>query len=639
MTLQIEITDDDVAVIQGIMGRDFSDSERLDVLKTMCSCHVQACPGSGKTTLLVAKLAILARKIPSAHQGICVLSHTNAARAEIERSLGAYASSVFRYPHFIGTIQAFVDQFMAIPALIEKFGVHPWAIDDDIFARVAASHFVTLPYAARNFLDNRTQNKGAAVLGSLRHRFSNQECCLYQDGDEAEFWAGKQTVSGQAVASLKDKLTQEGCIAYHDAFAWANWYLTRYPDLPTVISHRFPFVFIDEMQDTDAFQWELLSRALSKSQLIQCFGDTNQAIYTARSSEAQPGWRPEAPLQVGSSHRLSQSIARLSQNVCATPQELTGNLKLPCCHHTVFLFAKDSTQKVLPAFAELLVAEGLTDGPFKAVGAVGKANPNTDHFTIMSYWPSFQRRRIPSGRMQYLRDHFDVAQRILTQTGDCGEAIDCLANGLLELLRWNGNRYDPTTKQPYTTGTLLGANRARSAGSLPSRFRNQLVDWCRDLTTGSKLDWGRCITQVQDVLAPLLPQGLNSEAKTFVSDPSTQTANTVAIRTTDNLFRHDVQERQIIVEVNTIHAVKGQNHQATLLLETYFYQHDLENLLPYLAGDRLKAPGKRLESRLPLAYVAMTRPTHLLCLAICRDHVTSTSQQKLVNFGWCLQEV
>ena len=403
MTLQIEITDDDVAVIEGIMGRDFSDSERLDVLKTMCSCHVQACPGSGKTTLLVAKLAILARKIPSAHQGICVLSHTNAARAEIERSLRAYASSVFRYPHFIGTIQAFVDQFMAIPALIEKFGVHPWAIDDEIFPRVAASHFVTLPYAARSFLNNRTQNNGAAVLGNLRHRFSNQECCLYRDGVEAEFWAGNQTVSGQAVESLKNKLTQEGCIAYHDAFAWANWYLTRYPDLPTVISHRFPFVFIDEMQDTDAFQWELLSRALSKSQLIQCFGDTNQAIYTARSSEAQPGWRPEAPLQVGSSHRLSQSIARLSQNVCATPQALTGNPKLPCCHHTVFLFAKDSTQKVLPAFAELLAAEGLTDGPFKAVGAVGRANPNTDHLTIMSYWPSFQRRRSPSGRMQYLQ--------------------------------------------------------------------------------------------------------------------------------------------------------------------------------------------------------------------------------------------
>jgi len=639
MTLQIEITDDDIAMIQRIMQRDFSDSERLSVLKTMRSCHVQACPGGGKTTLLVAKLAILARKIPSPHHGICVLSHTNAARAEIERSLGAFASSVFRYPHFIGTIQAFVDQFLAIPALVERFGVHPWAIDDDIFARVAASHFVTLPYAAQSFLNHRTQNNGAAELGNLRHRFSNQECCLYQDGVEVDFWAGKQTESGKAVESLKNKLTQEGCIAYHDAFAWANWYLTQHPDLPAVISHRFPFVFIDEMQDTDMFQWGVLSRALSRSQLIQCFGDTNQAIYTARSSGTQPGWQPQAAIQVNTSHRLSQSIAKLSQNVCATPQTLTGNSKVADCRHTVFVFTKDSIQEVIPAFTKLLVSEGLVDGPFKAVGAVGRPNPNPDLLTIASYWPSFQRRRSASARMQHLWEHFDVAQRILMQTGDCGEAIDCLVNGFLELLRRNGNRCDPTTKQPYTVGMLLGANRAQPSVGLPPLFRSQLVDWCQDLATGSQLNWQRYVGQVLAVLAPLLPHGLNPGGKAFISSNSLQTSSNTTMHTPDNTFRLDVQGRRITVEVNTIHAVKGQNHQATLLLETCYYQHDLEKLLPYLMGDRPKAPAKRLESRLPLAYVAMTRPTHLLCLAICREHVSPANQQRLMDFGWHLQEV
>ena len=60
------------------------DSDRVEVIKNMNSVDVQAFPGSGKTTILVAKLAILAKKWPYNNAGICVLSHTNVAREEIE---------------------------------------------------------------------------------------------------------------------------------------------------------------------------------------------------------------------------------------------------------------------------------------------------------------------------------------------------------------------------------------------------------------------------------------------------------------------------------------------------------------------------------------------------------------------------
>lgn len=68
-------------------GPDGNDP-RLQILKSVATLDVEACPGSGKTTLLVAKLAILARKWTDARRGICILSHTNVARREIESSLG-----------------------------------------------------------------------------------------------------------------------------------------------------------------------------------------------------------------------------------------------------------------------------------------------------------------------------------------------------------------------------------------------------------------------------------------------------------------------------------------------------------------------------------------------------------------------
>src|SRR5687768_16644869 len=90
-----EVSDRDVAWACDVLklkaeafgGADGNDPS-LGILKSRIAIDVAACPGSGKTTLLVAKLAILARRWTARDQGICVLSHTNVARREIETRLG-----------------------------------------------------------------------------------------------------------------------------------------------------------------------------------------------------------------------------------------------------------------------------------------------------------------------------------------------------------------------------------------------------------------------------------------------------------------------------------------------------------------------------------------------------------------------
>ena len=95
------------------VGQDGKDP-RMEVLKSSMTLDIESCPGSGKTTLLVAKLAILARKWCDLRRGLCVLSHTNAARREIEQRLGntAEGKRLLSYPHFIGTIHGFVNEFL-----------------------------------------------------------------------------------------------------------------------------------------------------------------------------------------------------------------------------------------------------------------------------------------------------------------------------------------------------------------------------------------------------------------------------------------------------------------------------------------------------------------------------------------------
>lgn len=93
--VSFKITDEDIrwaALLLGLPSDAFhgekENDQCQDILKSMKTLDVAACPGSGKTTLLVAKLAILVGKWQYRTRGICVISHTNAARHEIETRLG-----------------------------------------------------------------------------------------------------------------------------------------------------------------------------------------------------------------------------------------------------------------------------------------------------------------------------------------------------------------------------------------------------------------------------------------------------------------------------------------------------------------------------------------------------------------------
>ena len=110
---------DDIHIAEAerlLIGNNHFDQERLDFIKSLDSCDLLAVPGSGKTTALQAKLYCLSKLRPfSSTSGILVLSHTNAAVDEIKKKLSQSCPELFEYPNFVGTIQDFVDTFLAIP--------------------------------------------------------------------------------------------------------------------------------------------------------------------------------------------------------------------------------------------------------------------------------------------------------------------------------------------------------------------------------------------------------------------------------------------------------------------------------------------------------------------------------------------
>ena len=98
------------------------DEERKSFIKNLDTIDCQAVPGSGKTTALLAKLLLLEKRLPlEQNRGILVLSHTNTAIKLLHSKLDNKCNFIFKSPNFIGTIQSFVDQFLAIPFYIQTY--------------------------------------------------------------------------------------------------------------------------------------------------------------------------------------------------------------------------------------------------------------------------------------------------------------------------------------------------------------------------------------------------------------------------------------------------------------------------------------------------------------------------------------
>jgi DNA helicase II / ATP-dependent DNA helicase PcrA len=164
------IREEDVAWAAAMMGlgpNGFApvdgDDSRLRAMLRLDTVDFEACPGSGKTTLLVAKLAILAMRWPHRQQGICVLSHTNAARNEISSKLSNSAAGIAltRYPHFVGTIHSFVNEYLALPWLRSK-GIEVRCIDTQI---ALAKRWALLPRNSRWALQRAELTETCLIYG------------------------------------------------------------------------------------------------------------------------------------------------------------------------------------------------------------------------------------------------------------------------------------------------------------------------------------------------------------------------------------------------------------------------------------------------------------------------------------------
>ena len=645
------ITERDIKRVEQIFFKgegSFEDEKRERYSFISCidrSIDVEACPGSGKTTSLLAKLYLLSEKMPFENgKGFCVLTHTNVAINEIKSRLGNKADRLFRYPNFFGTIQSFVDKYLAIPYYTSKYKKRPNGIDSQLVAKRLQN-----TYLEYNLKDKVGQVKFFLVANELFDkitfkRTANEEYTLIKgiNGEQIELkkprskfdWSPKEK---EELYNLLFRLRwrvflESALLSYDDAYFLAQEYLIEFPKVRPTISSRFSHVFIDEMQDTYSHQNAIIKSIFDHTVVIQRIGDSNQAILNDNQSES--AWENSERLKITGSRRFSQSIAHILKTVAVKGDpNLTGTNNVVILPH-IISYQTGNESIALEKFVSLIHLFGLDDDnkfkyPIKAVGWVGKQK---EGLTLCTYYKPFSKNLKTIKSFNNLRSAVS-----LSDISDPKKLQSVIIDCCLEILQLSGiKNLGPKGLRSYTKTSFYNLLKQNYPETLLSLNTNIAI-WAKGFAK-SKTD--EIIPYIRSYFKnsfyPTLNFTINKKGIEFIDSNLITGANEDNLKSKNIFYSEQVELKHIPVEIATIHSVKGETHRATLYLETFFHKTCGEYLMDQLTGITYNGQGgKRKEMCLRIAHVGMSRPTHLLCVAL-NEKIVSQNKNALEDNNWII---
>ena len=607
--LDWNITDNEIEVVEELLLPEnchFADDAKK-VIRYWKSTDISACPGSGKTTVLLAKLKLIADRMPLENgAGICVLSHTNVAVNEIKSKLTEYADRITSYPNFVGTIQSFIDKFITFPYLKSITNQPLQVVDDIMYAKYIykllqkeITKYKKL-YNSINMRFDKGEAKYEDIFDFIKDLYLKNGD-LYQRGSYKSLAKAGSDSATQYHKAKDELLLEHGIFTYKDAYQYGMYVISQRKDLSSLLCKRFCYVFIDEFQDCDQIQREVLSSIFNKTKCcVFKIGDPDQAIYI-NDRENPEDWKPSEPtLHIASSNRYSQEIADILSPLKSDKQcicSLRGKVGIP---PTVIIYNDDTRNHVIGAFVFLLDKYGLTDpnGIYKAIGWI--KNESAKGIKVGDYWEGYNATDKLKSENRYWGIIDSICEEL--KQGKLYKAENLVSRLMYMIVNYLDCK---NSKGQYFTYSSI---KKILDSTYHQIYREKVISLtCLDEYEPTLID--HIIREmVNEIFAK--DDVFNRLPKDFMEKNDknkTKSSNNVCI----------FNGRKI--QFSTVHKVKGETHDATLYLETETKNSsDLKRVLPYLNGTKPGTSQLYSYSR-KCVYVGFSRPRKLLCVVIHKD--------------------
>lgn len=637
-------------------GCDFTSERQREFLSSVVSCDVQAAPGNGKTTLLVAKLALLSRAWTSRTTGVCVISHTNAARLEVERKLAGHpsASAFLSYPHFVGTVTTFVDQFVALPYL-RGLGWNVRRIDDEMFEAIAKSKIHSK--ATLRATAHRQRNSVETWVSKLQltpdFQCEPDTIPARLSVRKLHRQPGAATASGRELEELKAELTRDGYFRFGDMTAIASQALDKCPVLIDRLRERFPLVILDEAQDTQGQQFALLKRLFGQGVAFQLLGDQNQTLYDNDDAAPEDFWQPAADaIPLNETRRFGPDIAGFASRLTVRKSQVIEGKPEQAGHRCLILFDRPSIDRVLPAYVEQVLTyfAGSLPHDHETWAVASRHNLYRPRGnwpkSLVDYHPQYRSGSARSGKPQSLCAILRQAALKHSIHAPPADVANLVGQGFAELLRLLGARGSTGERpNPRNIWRVLASDGKRGDVTLRLAVFEQVL---QGVATWDQATWNPFITHIATIVGFEAPAPNATDAVgTYLAfdekgaDAAGQNPGAGA--------RTSAVIADLKVQLGSIHSVKGRTVNSILIVETEVYKGqradeqamDLATVLPHAFGIETRefAAGSVHLAAATNVFVGATRARSVLALAMRKEAASAELIRAAEDQRWIIQDI
>lgn len=232
-----------------------------------------AVPGSGKTTVLVTRLGYMVCCCGIAPQNILTMTYTKAATGEMKQRFASMFGDSYAKNMEFYTINSLATQIIKYYA--NNYG------SGQVFELVETDH------AIRIITD---------LYQQINHDYATES--IIKDIQTGITYVKNMMLTGEAIDKIDvgvenfvqiyhgycNALRQNRRMDFDDQLSYSLTILKKYPDVLEHFQNRFPYICVDESQDTSRIQHEIIKLLAGKYSNIFMVGDEDQSIYGFRAA-------------------------------------------------------------------------------------------------------------------------------------------------------------------------------------------------------------------------------------------------------------------------------------------------------------------------------------------------------------------
>lgn len=265
-----------------------------------------AVPGAGKTTVMVARIAHMIANCQIPPEQILTITFSKAGAADMQRRYETLFGSLgWAVPQF-STIHAFCYRVLRsycritggqIPELLENRSGQQsrTAILRELYSKIN-----------REFLAEDIEEELVSSLSLIKNSMLSKDEVQTLDSSIPRLWDLYESFSAYK--------RNNNLMDFDDMLGYAYTALRKYPQLLEIYQKKYPYLCVDEAQDTSRLQHEIIRLLATPQNNLFMVGDEDQSIYRFRGAHPQtlldfPRLYPKARiLKMEENFRSSRSI-------------------------------------------------------------------------------------------------------------------------------------------------------------------------------------------------------------------------------------------------------------------------------------------------------------------------------------------